>query len=41
MRTREAVIVREFPSVEEWRAGRKKKDAQMDPVRSKKRPTVH
>lgn len=41
VRTREAVIVREFPSVEEWRAGRKKKDAQLDPVRGKKRPTLH
>ncbi|KOA97062.1 hypothetical protein AE921_18380 [Xanthomonas arboricola] len=40
-RTREAVIVRELPSVEEWRAGRKPKDAQLDPVRSKKRPTLH
>ncbi|AOY66778.1 hypothetical protein LN565_07260 [Xanthomonas euvesicatoria pv. euvesicatoria] len=42
VRTREAIILREFPSVEEWRAGRKKKkDAQLDPVRSKKRPTLH
>ncbi|CEI02108.1 MULTISPECIES: hypothetical protein [Xanthomonas] len=41
VRTREAIILREFPSVEEWRAGRKKKDAQLDPVRGKKRPTLH
>ncbi|AOY68705.1 hypothetical protein LN565_11510 [Xanthomonas euvesicatoria pv. euvesicatoria] len=41
VRTREAVIVRKLPSVEEWRAGREKKDAQLDPVRSKKRPTLH
>ncbi|MCC4606815.1 hypothetical protein [Xanthomonas campestris] len=41
VRTREAVIVRELPSVEEWRAGRKTKDAQLDPVRNKKRPTLH
>ncbi|MCF8866248.1 hypothetical protein [Xanthomonas campestris] len=41
VRTREAVIVRELPSVEEWRAGRKTKGVQLDPVRSKKRPTLH
>ncbi|BBJ97505.1 hypothetical protein [Xanthomonas campestris] len=41
VRTREAVIVREFPSIDEWRAGRKNKDAQLDPVRAKKRPTLH
>ncbi|MCC8912505.1 hypothetical protein SIL81_07990 [Xanthomonas campestris pv. incanae] len=41
VRTREAVIVRELPSIDEWRAGRKNKDAHLDPVRSKKRPTLH
>ncbi|MEB1939922.1 hypothetical protein VDR55_19930 [Xanthomonas campestris pv. campestris] len=41
VRTREAVIVREFPSIDEWRAGRKNRDVQLDPVRSKKRPTLH
>ncbi|MCC8618822.1 hypothetical protein [Xanthomonas vesicatoria] len=41
VRTREAVIVRELPSIGEWRAGRTPKDAQLDPVRSKKRPTLH
>ncbi|MCC4635857.1 hypothetical protein [Xanthomonas dyei] len=41
VRTREAVIVRELPSIDEWRAGRKPKEAQLDPVRSKKRPTLH
>ncbi|MCE4552497.1 hypothetical protein [Xanthomonas hortorum] len=37
----EAVIVRELPSIHEWRADRKNKDAHLDPVRSKKRPTLH
>ncbi|MEA0969324.1 hypothetical protein QYZ35_17995 [Xanthomonas campestris pv. campestris] len=41
VRTREAVIVRELPSIDEWRAGRKNKDANLDPVRTKKRPTLH
>ncbi|WP_221290931.1 hypothetical protein ABFU18_16165 [Xanthomonas campestris pv. campestris] len=41
VRTREAVIVRELPSIDEWRADRKNKDAHLDPVRSKKRPTLH
>ncbi|MCC8616821.1 hypothetical protein [Xanthomonas vesicatoria] len=39
--TREAVIVRELPSIDEWRAGRTPKDTQLDPVRNKKRPTLH
>ncbi|MEE7546255.1 hypothetical protein HF319_03645 [Xanthomonas sp. Kuri4-1] len=40
IRTREAVVVREIPSVEEWRKNRRRKAAP-DPVANKKKPTLH
>lgn len=40
IRTREAVVVRDIPSVEEWRKNRRRKAAP-DPVANKKKPTLH
>ncbi|MFA4756883.1 hypothetical protein P2B09_22965 [Xanthomonas perforans] len=40
IRTREAVVVRDIPSVEEWRKNRRRKGAP-DPVANKKKPTLH
>ncbi|XQA60705.1 hypothetical protein ACM9XD_14970 [Xanthomonas sacchari] len=40
IRTREAVVVRDLPSVEEWRKNRRRKAAP-DPVANKKKPTLH
>ncbi|MCC4589913.1 hypothetical protein LL974_02060 [Xanthomonas campestris pv. cannae] len=40
IRTREAVVVRDIPSVEEWRKNRRHKAAP-DPVANKKKPTLH
>ncbi|WP_267122993.1 hypothetical protein [Xanthomonas sacchari] len=40
IRTREAVVVRDIPSVEEWRKNRRRKAAP-DPVANRKKPTLH
>ncbi|XQA71143.1 hypothetical protein ACM9XB_06545 [Xanthomonas sacchari] len=40
IRTREAIVVRDMPSVEEWRKNRRRKGAP-DPVANKKKPTLH
>jgi hypothetical protein len=40
IRTREAIVVRDMPSVEEWRKNRRRKEAP-DPVANKKKPTLH
>lgn len=40
IRTREAVVVRDIPSVEEWRKNRRRKAAP-DPVANKKKPVLH
>jgi len=40
IRTREAIVVRDMPSVEEWRKNRRRK-ADPDPVANKKKPTLH
>ncbi len=40
IRTREAIVVRDIPSVEEWRKNRRRKGAP-DPVANRKKPTLH
>jgi hypothetical protein len=40
IRTREAIVVRDMPSVEEWRTNRRRKAAP-DPVANKKKTTLH
>ncbi|KAB7776254.1 hypothetical protein [Xanthomonas sp. LMG 12459] len=40
IRTREAVVVRDIPSVEEWRKNRRGKGAP-DPEADRKKPTLH
>ncbi|UYK83714.1 hypothetical protein NG827_14725 [Xanthomonas sacchari] len=40
IRIREAVVVRDIPSVEEWRKNRRRKGAP-DPVANRKKPTLH